>query len=138
MAMKLLKLVLLSSCLLGSAPARASKTEPKVPAPAAAPAVAMPPLSAQIEVNFLLGYVDGSGCEFFYGGNWHDARQAQEQLRERYKLLIAANLMTDTETDFIDQGAAENGTPYQVRCAGGTPIVIKRWLRHELVRFRNF
>ena len=36
-----------------------------------APAVhAEPPIVVQVEVDFLLGYVEGSGCEFYRNGTW--------------------------------------------------------------------
>ena len=36
---------------------------------------AEPPTNVQIEVNFLLGYVEGSGCEFYRNGTWHDSKK---------------------------------------------------------------
>lgn len=101
---------------------------------------AEPPLNVQIEVNFLLGYVEGSGCEFYRNGTWSDSKAAQAHLRDKYKYLMARNLINSTE-DFIERAATESsftGQPYQVRCNGGAIVPSNQWLRYELVRFRMF
>src|SRR5450759_1627580 len=63
-----------------------------------------PPTSVQIEVNFLLGYLEGSRCEFYRNGTWHDSKAAQAHLRDKYKYLVARNLVNTTE-QFIERGA---------------------------------
>jgi hypothetical protein len=101
---------------------------------------AEPPVNVQIEVNFLLGYVEGSGCSFYRNGTWHDARTAQAHLRHKYKYLAARNLITTTE-DFIDRAATESslsGQAYAVRCNGGAVVTSSQWLRDELARYRTF
>jgi hypothetical protein len=101
---------------------------------------AEPPTTVQIEVNFLLGYVESSGCEFYRNGIWHDSKSAQVHLRDKYKYLVAKNLVNTTE-DFIEKAATESsfsGQPYDVRCNGGTTVTSEQWLRDELARFRTF
>jgi Family of unknown function (DUF5329) len=101
---------------------------------------AEPTTSVQIEVNFLLGYVEGSGCEFYRNGTWHDSKTAQEHLRDKYKYFVARNLIYTTE-EFIERAATESslsGQPYEVRCNGGAPVTSNQWLRVELARFRTF
>lgn len=98
------------------------------------------PTNVQIEVNFLLGYIEGSGCEFYRNGTWHDSRTAQAHLRDKYKWLVARNLINTTE-DFIERAATESsfsGLPYAVRCNGGATLTSNQWLRDELARFRTF
>ncbi len=100
---------------------------------------AEPPTNVQIEVNFLLGYIDGSRCEFYRNGVWHEAKEAQVHLRDKYKYLLARNLINTTE-DFIERAATESsfsGQPYQVRCNGGETVASSRWLHDELVRLRT-
>jgi Family of unknown function (DUF5329) len=90
-----------------------------------------PPTSVQIEVNFLLGYVDG---------NWHDSKMAQTHLRDKYKYLSARNQITTTE-DFIEKAATKSsftGHPYEVRCGSGVIMSSNQWLHAELARFRTF
>lgn len=101
---------------------------------------AEPPTSMPIEVNFLLGYIEGSGCEFYRNGTWYDSKSAQVHLRDKFKWLIARNLINTTE-DFIERAATESsisGNPYLVRCFGSAPVTSKQWLRDELVRFRTY
>lgn len=101
---------------------------------------AEPPTKVQIEVNFLLGYIEGSGCEFYRNGTWYDSRMAQVHLRDKYKYLVARNLINTTE-DFIERAATESslsGKPYEVRCNGGATVTSKQWLRDELARFRTY
>ena len=108
-----------------------------LPAPAAR---AEPPTRVQTEVSFLLGYIEGSGCEFYRNGTWHDSKAAQLHLREKYKYLVAGNLINTTE-QFIERAATDSsftGQPYQVRCNGGATITSSRWLRDELARLRTY
>ena len=103
-------------------------------------AQAEPSSAVQIEVNFLLGYVEGSGCEFYRNGTWYDSKTAQAHLRDKYKWLVARNLINTTE-DFIRRAASESsfsGRPYEVRCNSGTLVTSKQWLGDELARFRAF
>jgi len=97
------------------------------------------PTNVQVEVNFLLGYIEGSGCEFYRNGTWHDSKAAQVHLRDKYKWLVARNLINTTE-DFIERAATESsfsGLPYQVRCHGGATLTSNQWLREELTYLRT-
>ena len=106
-----------------------------------APAVhAEPPITVQVEVDFLLGYVEGSGCEFYRNGTWHDSKAAQAHLRDKYRYLAARGLINSTE-DFIEKVATQSslsGEPYRVKCQDGAAVTTNQWLRVELVRFRTF
>ena len=101
---------------------------------------AEPPTSVQIEVNFLLGYLEGSGCEFYRNGTWHDSKAAQAHVRSKYKYLVMRNQVNTTE-EFIERAATESslsGQPYEVRCKGAASVTSKQWLRDELARFRTY
>lgn len=103
-------------------------------------ACAEPPTSVQIEINFLLGYIEGSGCSFYRNGTWYDSKAAQEHMREKYKYLVAGNFV-DTTEGFIERAATASsfsGQAYQVRCNGGTTVTSNQWLRDELARLRTF
>ena len=103
-------------------------------------ASAEPPTSVQIEVNYLLGYIEGSGCEFYRNGTWYDSQMAQSHLRDKYKALVARNLVNTTE-QFIERAATESslsGEPYQVRCNGSAPLTTNRWMHEKLAHFRTF
>jgi Family of unknown function (DUF5329) len=101
---------------------------------------AEPPINVQVEVEFLLGYVEGSECEFYRNGTWHDPKAAQAHLRDKYRYLAARNLINTTE-DFIEKVATQSslsGQPYKVRCRSGATVTANQWLRAELARFREF
>jgi hypothetical protein len=96
------------------------------------------PLNVQIEIDFLLGYIDGSGCEFYRNGTWKDSKSAQAHIRDKYNYLMTRNLI-DTTEDFIERaatGSSFTGQPYEVRCNGGAIVSSNQWLRYELARFR--
>ncbi len=98
------------------------------------------PVNVQIEANFLLGYIEGSGCEFYRNGSWNDSKAAQAHIRDKYKYLIARSLINTTE-DFIDRAATESsftGQQYKVRCFGSVPVTSKQWLYDELMRLRTY
>jgi len=99
---------------------------------------AEPPAIARIEINYLLGYVEGSGCEFYRNGSWYNAKRAQAHLRDKYEYLAGRNLINIAE-DFIWKAAAESslsGRPYEVRCSGGEAVVSSQWLSKELAHYR--
>jgi len=92
----------------------------------------------QAEVNFLLGYVEGSGCAFYRNGTWHDSKEAQAHLRDKYQWLAARNLINTTE-DFIERAATKSsftGLAYKAKCYGGPTITSNQWLRDELMFIR--
>jgi len=100
---------------------------------------AAPPASAQAEINYLLQFVENSGCEFYRNGSWFDAAKAQAHLREKYELLANGDQINSAE-DFIEQTATKSslsGQPYKVRCGGGEPVTTNQWLRAALVALRR-
>ena len=101
---------------------------------------AEPPINVQIEVNFLLGYIEGSGCAFYRNGTWYDSKAAQAHLRDKYKYLAARSLIFITE-DFIERAATASSLsdqPYQLKCNGGATVTSNQWLREELARLRTY
>ncbi|MHB8624503.1 MAG: YfeK family protein [Sulfuricaulis sp.] len=101
---------------------------------------AEPPTNVKIEVNFLLGYVDGSRCEFYRNGTWHDSKAAQAHLRLKYNYLALRNMINTTD-EFILRAATKSslsGKPYMVRCHGGAIVTSNKWLSDELARFRKY
>jgi hypothetical protein len=101
---------------------------------------AEPPITVQVEVDFLLGYIEGSGCEFYRNGIWHDPKAARAHLRDKYRYLVARSLINTTE-DFIERVATQSsfsGEPYKVKCQDGATVTSNEWLHAELARFRAF
>ena len=101
-------------------------------------ASAAPPAIAQTEINYLLGFVESSGCEFYRNGSWYDSKRARGHLRDKYEVLAAAGQINTAE-DFIEKAATKSslsGRLYQVRCGGGEAVTSNQWLRHVLTRYR--
>ena len=100
---------------------------------------AAPPAIAQTEINYLLGFVEKSGCDFYRNGSWYDSKRAQAHLRYKYERLAASDRI-DTAEDFIEKAATKSslsGRPYEVRCRGGETLTSNQWLREELARHRT-
>jgi hypothetical protein len=99
---------------------------------------AAPPAIAQTEINFLLGFVENSACEFFRNGSWYDAKQAAAHLRYKYKILAMGDRIKTAE-DFIAEAGTKSslsGQPYQVRCGGDKAVATNPWLHDTLARYR--
>lgn len=106
---------------------------------AMAPAQAAAGMDMPTEVNFLLGYIEGSGCEFERNGTWHNAHEAQLHLRDKFNYLVSWKHV-DTTEQFIERAATESSITsraYMVRCKGGPTITSKKWLGDELLRLKN-
>jgi hypothetical protein len=98
---------------------------------------AAPLAIAQTEINYLLGVIESSGCEFYRNGSWYDSKQAQAHLRHKYQMLAAGDQINTAE-DFIEKAASKSslsGRAYQVRC-GGEAVTSNQWLRDVLARYR--
>jgi hypothetical protein len=106
---------------------------------AAFPALrAAPPPIAQAEINYLLAFVEHSGCQFYRNGTWYDSKTARAHLQSKYEMLAGSDRINSAE-DFIEQAATSSslsGRPYQVRCGGGEPIASSQWLQGVLSRYR--
>lgn len=91
------------------------------------------------EIQHLLTYLEGSGCEFFRNGDWYGAVEAKNHLNYKYSYLLKKQLVRKSE-DFIRLGATKSsvsGKEYQVRCKGTEPVPSAVWLSDELSRYRE-
>lgn len=98
---------------------------------------AQTPPKAQIEIDYLLQYVETSGCSFYRNGSWYDSSHAKAHLRTKYDYMAARNLIGSAE-DFIDKAATKSslsGKPYKIRC-GSEEVESGQWLREVLARYR--
>ena len=99
---------------------------------------AAPPAIALAEINYLLDFVDRSGCKFYRNGTWYDSHRARSHLRDKYDYLVARDRIRSAE-DFIDQAATQSsvsGEAYQIRCEAGPAVPSNRWLRTALSSYR--
>ena len=100
---------------------------------------AAPPAIAQTEINYLLGFIELSGCQFYRNGSWYDSHQAQAHLRSKYDALAATGRI-ETAEDFIEQAATSSslsGKAYAIKCTSGPVVTTNQWLREVLARYRS-
>ena len=90
------------------------------------------------EVQYLLGFIEQSGCEFNRNGSWSDARAAVAHVKMKFDYLLQKDKIASA-ADFIDKAASESsltGTPYQVKCGKAAAILSRAWLSQELARYQ--
>lgn len=95
------------------------------------------PAGVRAEIDHLLAYVGGSGCQFFRNGTWHDAKKGRSHITDKFNFLLGRDVIKAT-TDFIDHAATKSsmsGEAYKVRC-DGVEIASAKWLNDELARYR--
>lgn len=103
------------------------------------PAQAAPPAIAVNEINYLLGFIERSGCKFYRNGSWYDSHRAQSHLRDKYNYLAAHDHIKTTD-DFIEQAATRSsmsGEQYQIQCDAGPAVPSNLWLRTALGDYRK-
>ena len=99
---------------------------------------AEPSAIAHQEIDYLLGFIGNSNCEFKRNGAWNSAQAAESHVRGKYDVLRKFG-MIDTTNDFIDKAATQSyfsGIPYEIKCGAGSPMSSKLWLSNELARIR--
>jgi Family of unknown function (DUF5329) len=100
---------------------------------------AAPPAIAVDEINYLLGFVERSGCRFYRNGSWYDAHQARSHLSSKYHYLAARDRIKTAE-DFVEQAATRSsmsGEEYQIQCDAGPAQPSNRWLHSALLGYRS-
>jgi len=99
---------------------------------------AQPPPNVHTEVEYLLQYIETSGCSFYRNGTWYDGARARAHLRSKYDYLAERQLIGNAE-DFINKAATRSsmsGKPYKIRCNDGVEVESGPWLRLVLAKYR--
>ena len=102
-------------------------------------AKAQPPPNVQTEIEYLLQYIETSGCSFYRNGTWYDGAHAGAHLRTKYDYLASRDNISTAE-DFIDKAATKSsvsGKPYKIRCADGLEVESGPRLRQVLAQYRS-
>jgi hypothetical protein len=102
-------------------------------------AKAQPPPNTQAEIEYLLQYIETSGCAFYRNGSWYDGAQARAHLRTKYDYLAKRKHIATAE-DFIDKAATKSsisGKPYKIRCADNVEVESGPWLHQVLGQYRT-
>lgn len=100
---------------------------------------AAPPAIANTEINYLLGFIEQSGCQFYRNGSWYDSKRAEAHLREKYDYLAVKGLINSAE-DFIEEAATKSslsGKAYEIKCGSDPVMTTNQWLREALARYRS-
>jgi hypothetical protein len=103
------------------------------------PLQAQQPPAMQVEVNYLLSYVETSGCSFYRNGSWYDGARARAHLQTKYDYMAARKLVGSAD-EFIDKGASKSsfsGKPYRIRCGMAAAVDSGPWFHEVLERFRS-
>ena len=96
------------------------------------------PQATQVEVKYLLDFVEISGCDFYRNGTWYDSTKARAHLAAKFDYLDSRNRLKSAE-DFIDGAATQSslsGRPYEVRCLECKTVPTGPWLHDVLSRYR--
>jgi hypothetical protein len=96
------------------------------------------PEAVQVEVKYLLDFVEISGCQFYRNGSWHDSSKARSHLLLKFEYLDTRNLVKTAE-DFIDNAATKSsmsGRLYEIRCLECKSVPTGPWLHDVLSRYR--
>ncbi|PLW67975.1 DUF5329 domain-containing protein [Pseudohalioglobus lutimaris] len=97
---------------------------------------AMADTSADTEVNYLLEFVEASGCVFHRNGSDHDSADAADHLRLKYR---RGGKYVNNADQFIERLASESswtGKAYTVTCDGVTRPS-GEWLQEALDAYRQ-
>ena len=88
------------------------------------------------EVQYLLRFIEQSGCEFERNGTVYNSIDARKHIQRKFDYV--ESYIDETE-DFIKYAATESsmsGEKYQVNC-NGKQQTSAQWLLNELGRYRN-
>lgn len=90
----------------------------------------------QSEIQYLLQYVENSGCEFERNGSVYTSGEARSHMERKYNYVRSRVAVTE---DFIRYAATESsmsGSKYHVTCDGKRQTSAE-WLNNELARYRT-
>jgi len=90
------------------------------------------------EINYLLGFIERSGCKFYRNGSWYNShRAAVASAAIKYNLSGPRETAIKTVEDFIEQAATrkqqQSGQEYQIQCEAGPVVQSGLWLHTALI-----
>ena len=101
------------------------------------PGVAVSADNTEAEVEHLLGVIGSSGCTFIRNGKRHDAEDAEDHLRMKYR---RGKRYAPTTEKFIERLASKSSMsrkPYHIECPGEEMVPTGDWLKAKLEDFRT-
>ena len=92
--------------------------------------------NADAEIEYLLNAVGDSGCTFIRNGKRHDAGNAEDHLRMKYR---RGKRYATTAENFIERLASASSMskkPYSIDCGEQGPVSTGEWLTERLAEYR--
>lgn len=89
------------------------------------------------EIDYLLTTVGSSDCVFIRNGKRHDAQDAEDHLRMKYR---RGKRYAPTTEAFIERLASKSSMSkklYQIDCPGTGPVPSGEWLSQRLAEYRD-
>ena len=89
------------------------------------------------EIDYLLNAVGGSGCVFIRNGKRHDAEDAEDHLRMKYR---RGKRYAPTTEAFIERLASKSSMSkklYHIDCPGEDIVPSGDWLSQKLIEYRE-
>ncbi len=89
------------------------------------------------EIEHLLTTVGNSDCVFIRNGKRHDAEDAEDHLRMKYR---RGKRYAPTTEAFIERLASKSSMskkPYQIECPGTEAVPSGEWLSQRLAEYRD-
>ncbi len=89
------------------------------------------------EIEHLLTTVGSSDCTFIRNGKRHDAQDAEDHLRMKYR---RGKRYAPTTEAFIERLASKSSMSkklYQIECPGAEPVPSGEWLSQRLAEYRD-
>ncbi len=94
---------------------------------------------AKAEIEYLIGNLQVSSCQFNRNGSWYSGAQAAEHIRKKYDYFTGKNKLASSE-DFIRlaaSGSSMSGVAYKVKCGNAEPQPSSDWFSAELLAYRQ-
>lgn len=90
----------------------------------------------QKEIQYLLQYVENSGCEFERNDSVYDSGEARSHMERKYNYVKSRVSKTEEFIKYAATGSSMSGKKYYVTCNGARQTS-SEWLHNELSRYRK-
>ena len=89
------------------------------------------------EIEYLLDAVGSSGCTFIRNGRRHDADDAEDHLRMKYRRGKRYAPTTEKFIERLASASSMSKKPYYIECPGDEAVPTGEWLTAQLEGFRS-
>ena len=91
----------------------------------------------EAEIEFLLAAVGNSGCTFIRNGKRHEAENAEDHLRMKYKRGKRYASTTELFIERLASASSMSKKPYYIECPGNAAVPTGDWLTEKLTEYRS-